>query len=136
MTLSTAKAWIFASLFVVVTTPASAAQLIMFEQDYCHWCERWHEEIGVVYSKTDEGKRAPLRQVDIHSPLPADIKHLKSGRFTPTFVLLDASGTEVGRIRGYPGEDFFWGLLGDMLEKLPPEGQGAPEGGAQSNPSG
>ena len=54
-----------------------AATLLMFEQDYCEWCERWHEEIGVVYHKTTEGKRAPLRKVDIHSPLPEDISHIK-----------------------------------------------------------
>lgn len=34
--------------------------------------------------------------------------------FTPTFVLL-VNGTERNRIEGYPGEDFFWGLLGQML---------------------
>ncbi len=28
------------------------------------------------------------------------------------------NGLEIGRIRGYPGEDFFWGLLGEMIEKL------------------
>jgi len=25
-------------------------------------------------------------------------------------------GTEIGRIEGYPGEDFFWGLLTQMME--------------------
>ena len=110
------------ALAAVLTATAAgsgrAATLLMFEQDYCEWCERWHEEIGVVYHKTTEGKRAPLRKVDIHSPLPEDISHIKMERFTPTFVLIDA-GREVGRIRGYPGEDFFWGLLGQIIKKLP-----------------
>ena len=97
---------------------ASAATLIMFEQDYCEWCDQWHEDIGVVYHKTTEGKRAALRRVDIHSPIPKDIEHIKVERFTPTFVLID-DGKEIGRIRGYPGEDFFWGLLGQMMKKLP-----------------
>jgi hypothetical protein len=26
------------------------------------------------------------------------------------------NGVETGRIEGYPGEDFFWPLLGDMLK--------------------
>lgn len=90
----------------------------MLEQEHCEWCEQWNNDIGVVYAKTSEGKRAPLRRVDIHSAVPDDIKHIKMGRFTPTFVLVDR-GKEVGRIRGYPGEDFFWGLLGQMLKKLP-----------------
>jgi hypothetical protein len=32
-------------------------------------------------------------------------------------VLIDPEGQEAGRIEGYPGEDFFWGLLGRMLEE-------------------
>ena len=39
-------------------------------------------------------------------------------RLTPTFVLVH-EGEEVGRLRGYPGDQFFWGLLGGMLERLP-----------------
>ena len=119
-----------ALLVVAEARAVSAAELVMFEQDYCSWCERWHEEIGVVYAKTTEGRRAPLRKVDIHEALPGDLAHLKVGRFTPTFVLLDDAGREVGRLRGYPGEDFFWGLLGQMLEKLPPDGQNGAAGGA------
>ena len=34
--------------------------------------------------------------------------------FTPTFVLV-REGRELARIEGYPGEDFFWGLLAAML---------------------
>ncbi|MGI9355387.1 MAG: transcriptional regulator [Rhizobiaceae bacterium] len=107
-----------ATLLLMVSVPALAAELIMFEQDYCEYCERWNEEVGVVYHKTVEGKRAPLRRLDIHGSLPEDLAYLTTGAFTPTFVLVD-KGKEVGRIRGYPGEDFFWGLLGQMLKKLP-----------------
>ena len=39
-------------------------------------------------------------------------------RFTPTFVLVDGD-REIGRIEGYPGEDFFWG----RLERLMPRPQ-------------
>jgi hypothetical protein len=35
-------------------------------------------------------------------------------RFTPTFVLVQ-DGRELGRIEGYPGEDFFWGLLERLM---------------------
>ena len=118
--------WLSLGVAAVITalatsSPASAAQLIMFEQDHCPWCERWHAEIGSVYAKTPEGKRAPIRAVDIHARLPADLAHLKPGRFTPTFVLLSEEGAEVDRIRGYPGDEFFWGLLTAMLDKLPAE---------------
>ncbi len=44
---------------------APRTELIMFDQAYCEWCERWEEEIGVVYAKTTEGKATPLRRIDI-----------------------------------------------------------------------
>lgn len=94
----------------------TAMELIMFEQQDCEWCEVWHKEIGPVYPKTTEGKMAPLRQVDIFDERPADIKKLNAGHFTPTFVLMDKD-KEIGRIRGYPGEDFFWGMLGELIAK-------------------
>ena len=109
----------FASLMLWLPAKSvRAAELIMFEQDYCEWCEKWNEEIGVVYAKTSEGKRAPLKRVNIHGSIPNEISFVRVERFTPTFVLIDG-GTEIGRIRGYPGEDFFWGLLGQLINKLP-----------------
>lgn len=94
-----------------------AAQLIMLEQDGCHWCEVWNEEIGVAYPKTEEGKLAPLRRVDIHAPLPADLKDLKKANYTPTFVVWH-DGREIDRLRGYPGGHFFWPMLQQMLAKI------------------
>ncbi len=95
-----------------------AAQLIMVEQNACEWCQVWNEEVGVVYSKTPEGKIAPLRRVDIHDPLPKDLSFISHLRFTPTFILVH-KGKEFGRINGYPGEDFFWGMLVKLFETLP-----------------
>jgi thioredoxin-related protein len=96
---------------------AHAAELIMFEQKGCVWCQRFHREVGAVYEKTEEGKRAPLRRVDIANPQPQDLAFIRRERFTPVFVLID-NGREFGRIRGYPGEAFFWGLLATMLERI------------------
>ena len=97
---------------------AQSAELIMMEQDACPWCERWHEEIGVIYNNTEEGKIAPLRVVNIHGDWPEDLKNIRIERFTPTFVLVD-KGKEIDRLRGYTGDEFFWFLVGDMLKKLP-----------------
>lgn len=90
----------------------------MFESPVCEWCEMWDDEVGVVYHKTREGRQAPLRRVTLHEPRPADLEAIAAVRYSPTFVLWDR-GREVGRIVGYPGEDHFWGLLEEMLEKLP-----------------
>jgi hypothetical protein len=109
---------------------ARAAELLMFEQAGCEWCQRWNAEIGPIYPKTAEGRAAPLRRLDIFQPLPDDLEYIIPGRFTPTFVLVEG-GREIGRIRGYPGEDFFWGLLGELIEKLEtPDGPAEPAGGA------
>jgi thioredoxin-related protein len=97
---------------------ASAAELVMFERAGCPYCAQFDREIGPIYDKTDEGKAAPLRRVDIHAPIPPDLRSVTVERITPVFVLVD-HGREIGRIRGYPGEDNFWGLLAGMIEDLP-----------------
>ena len=109
-----------ATLMMVSAATGRAAELLMFEEKWCTWCERWNAEIGPIYPKTVEGKRAPLRRVDIHGQLPGDVALASRLQFTPTFVLVE-NGREVGRIEGYPGEDFFWGLLDRLLKRLEPE---------------
>jgi len=102
-------------LTVLVGAASAETKLVMVEEQGCVWCERWLAEIGPIYPKTAEGKVAPLQMVDLADPLPKDITFTRSLRFTPTFVLV-IDGQEVNRIEGYPGEDFFWGLLGMMLK--------------------
>ena len=101
----------------MVVLPARAAELLMLEQPGCVWCARFNAEIAPAYPKTAEGARAPLRRVDITGEWPADLAGIASERFTPTFVLVE-DGKEVGRIRGYPGDEFFWYLLAELIAKL------------------
>jgi len=109
-------------LAIAPVSALGAAELIMLEEEGCPWCELWREEVGVIYNKTKEGKIAPIREVDINDTLPEDLKFLIKGNYTPTFVLID-KGKEIGRIRGYPGEDFFWGMLAQLIDKLPNSGK-------------
>lgn len=95
---------------------AFAAELVMFERAGCGWCARFDAEIAPIYAKTDEGRAVPLRRVDRDRPLPADLAAIDPGAFTPTFVVLD-QGRQIGRIRGYPGDAFFFGLLGRILTR-------------------
>ncbi|MDW4498756.1 hypothetical protein R5H30_12240 [Sulfitobacter sp. D35] len=90
------------------------SELLMIEQQGCHYCARWNQEVAHKYPQTAEGRAAPLRRLDIHDPLPADLSFEDGFHFTPTFVLM-VDGTEVSRLEGYPGEDFFWGLLARMM---------------------
>jgi len=94
-----------------------AAELIMFEHAGCAWCETFDREIAPIYPKTEEGRRAPLRRVSIDNPVPPDLAFVEVERIAPVFVLIH-NGQEIGRIRGYPGEDHFWGLLGELMKKL------------------
>jgi len=109
----------FIALVLGFAPQPRAAELVMFEDAACVWCARFDAEIAPVYPKTAEGKRAPLRRVDATKPTPPDLGFIEGERLTPLFVLVD-HGREIGRIRGYPGEDHFWGLLGVLLGKLPP----------------
>jgi hypothetical protein len=107
------SAMVFASSLV----KAHAAELVMFEQAGCTWCEIFDREIAPIYPKTTEGQRAPLRRVNIDHALPPDLAFIEVERLAPLFVLIQ-NGHEIGRIRGYPGEDNFWGLLGVLIKKL------------------
>ncbi len=98
--------------------PLKAAELILFERKYCPWCLRWNKEVGVVYARTEEGRAAPLRRVDMDAPRPADLRGIKGLVYSPTFVLLDDAGREVGRIEGYQYEGAFWVALDALLEKM------------------
>jgi protein-disulfide isomerase len=120
-----AAAWLVvliagAGLVWAVGTAASAraAELVMFESPACHYCTQWHEEIGPIYPKTAESRRAPLRRVNLHDTWPADLTGIRAVSFTPTFVLME-DGAEVGRITGYAGDEFFWFQLGALMQKLP-----------------
>ena len=68
-------------------------------------------------------------------PVPPELGFIRRERFTPVFVLVE-EGREIGRIRGYPGDTFFWGLLASLIERLdrgesaPPEPAAAPPPGA------
>ena len=110
------------AMTLVLPFSAQAAELIMVEEPGCTWCKRWNEEIGIAYPKTEEGIIAPLRRVDISKPWPDDLKDIRRERLTPTFILVQ-DGKEVDRLRGYPGDHFFWPMLGEMLAKLEPEPQ-------------
>ena len=88
--------------------------LVMVEQPGCVYCKAWDDEVSAAYPLTEEGKTAPLTRIQLRAPLPVGMQFDRPAAFTPTFVLLQ-DGIEVGRIEGYPGADFFWGLLGQMI---------------------
>lgn len=105
------------TLVMCLSAPVMAAEMVMFEQPGCAWCARFNEEIAPAWPKTEQGQRAPLRRVNIHDDIPADLTEIPVERFTPTFVLVE-DGREIARLRGYPGDQFFWAIVDEMLSKL------------------
>jgi hypothetical protein len=100
--------------FALVAATAQAADLVMVEQPGCVYCAEWNATLGPIYPKTPEGAFAPLQRVQKAALNESGIAFARPVVYTPTFVLVE-DGAEIGRIEGYPGEDFFWAMLGLML---------------------
>ena len=113
------KPLLIAAILWAATPVQAAMELVMIERDGCIWCARWNEEIAPIYPKTEEAAAAPLRRIALDAPLPDDVTLARPALFTPTFVLL-VDGQEASRIEGYPGADFFWALLGQMIAESTP----------------
>ncbi|MDJ0627335.1 MAG: thioredoxin family protein [Rhodobacter sp.] len=101
---------------LVAAAPLRAAELVMVEEPGCIYCARWNTEISEIYPKTPEGRAAPLVRVQKRSPELEGYSLARPVAFTPTFLLID-DNVELARIEGYPGEDFFWGLLAMFLTR-------------------
>lgn len=95
------------------TLPAWAVELVMIEQPGCYNCMQWDKEIAPIYPRTEAGKHAPLRREQLHER-PDDLTYSRPVNFTPTFILIEG-GEEIARLEGYPGEDFFWWHIENML---------------------
>ena len=93
-----------------------AAELIMINSPICEWCDTWEDEVGVVYARTEQGRKVPLRRIDIDDMPTSALRTDRPVTFTPTFLLVDGA-REVGRITGYPGESHFWYFLDEILKK-------------------
>jgi hypothetical protein len=112
-----------AGLLAAAAIPgADAAELLYVFEPGCPYCRLWDREIAPVYLKTEEAGRAALQPIDRNDPVLAGMKLASPVRYTPTFVLME-NGAELGRIEGYPGEDFFWGRLAALIKRLPAAAQ-------------
>lgn len=108
-----------AALLVMGAGAAVAdVRLIVFEQAGCPYCEAFRDEIAPAYPKTAEARVARLEYRDLVQGVPTEWALQGTPYVTPTFVLLDDE-REVGRIEGYPGDEFFWFRLDRLLMSLP-----------------
>ena len=91
-------------------------RLLVVEQVGCAVCAQFHREIVPAYNASPEADIAPLVFVDLRGDLPEGVVLATRPFVTPTFVLIDPQGQEIGRITGYPGDIFFWSLLEEILD--------------------
>lgn len=93
---------------------AQPLRLLMVTRRGCVYCQQWDAQIGPGYASSAEGQQAPLLKVDLEGPWPDGLVLASRPFLTPTFILLE-NGQERDRILGYPGDNFFYPLLSDML---------------------
>jgi hypothetical protein len=108
-------------LLLAVAAPgvASALELVLYDKPGCVWCARFERDIGRRYSGLEVSRIAPLRRVDIHDQRRSGVGLAEPVIYTPTFVLADEDGEEIGRITGYQGEEGFWANLDGLLDARP-----------------
>lgn len=102
-------------LLALPLSTAAEVRLLMADQPGCIYCERWTEEIGPAYPKTDVGRAAPLQRFDLRDT-PEGVTLDRRVIFTPTFILV-RDGVEVSRVEGYGGDEFFWFHIETMLSE-------------------
>lgn len=92
----------------------SGVVLLLIHDPGCPYCARWDEEVRPGYERSPEGRFAPLvRRLRNHP----DVAAFPGVVYSPTFIVL-RDGREVGRIIGYPGADFFWAQIDEILLKV------------------
>ncbi|MCR8550118.1 thioredoxin family protein [Salipiger sp. P9] len=104
------------SVLLLAGSALADVRLVMVEQVGCAYCAMWNAEIAPAYPNTAEGRFAPLLRADLRQGPPEGVSYNRKVLFTPTFILIE-DGVELARLEGYPGEDFFWPLLSQMLEQ-------------------
>ena len=106
-------ALIFCGVCTVWAADSYAVTLIMVDEPGCQYCRKFDVEIGRGYPRTREGHFAPLVRVRRKS---AQLSRFNPVIYTPTFILT-RRGEELGRITGYPGAEYFYAELSDLLAK-------------------
>jgi hypothetical protein len=113
------RALLAAALSPAAGRAAEGVSLVFLERHDCPHCRRWLRDVGEqAWNRSDLGRRAPLRRVDVAQGLPADLGFIRNWRFTPIFILVQG-GRELGRIIGYNGDLFFWQQAEALMGRLP-----------------
>lgn len=107
---------VFAQLAPASANPDGGLRLLMIEQAGCAYCVAFNRDIAPIYAKTEQGQAAPLFHADLRKDLPKGVSLASRPFVTPTFILIGPDGQEISRMTGFPGEDFFWPYIAQMIE--------------------
>lgn len=79
-------------------------RLIVVETSSCGWCRRLRKEIGPEYLQSSyHAEVAPLVYADLNGSYLRKLTLDAPVRSTPTLLMVDRDGHELGRLTGYPG---------------------------------
>lgn len=93
--------------FATEPAPATNLQLVVLEVEGCIYCDVFRQRLLPAYNASKQGKRAPVRFVDINDPALGDLGLTQPVGMVPTFIMME-NNQEIGRIPGLMGrEDFF-----------------------------
>jgi len=104
-----------APVLPAMADPAGGLRLLMIEQSGCSYCVAFNRDIAPIYEKTELGAAAPLFHADLREDMPDGVSLASKPFVTPTFILIGPDGQELSRLTGFPGEDFFWPFVEDMI---------------------
>ena len=115
------KKILLACLFLLIALPVAAAELLMFSNPECKYCQEFLREVEPTYKDSEYSKHLPLRVITMVGDMPKwIIKALDEGRLgpirnTPTFIVWDEK--EIARLVGYGGKESFYESLGMFIEE-------------------
>lgn len=111
-----------AALLLALPAAAQEMRLLMIEQHGCHICAAFNRDVAPGYALSPAGALAPLVHAQLRGPLPEGVVLATLPFVTPTFILIGADGREVNRLTGFPGPDFFWPFIDEMIAAAHPAG--------------
>jgi thioredoxin-related protein len=111
----TVRTVIIGIALLLVTTYASAFELINIHSDSCSYCQKFQREVGDSgYNANPISVTVPMVTVNVGNDLPQwltqalDEGRIHQIRYTPTFILVDEDYNEVGRFAGYHSPEWFF----------------------------
>lgn len=78
-------------------------RLIVVEASGCGWCSKLRQDLAPDYQQSSYQELAPLVYLNIDAYTLRQMKLSAPVMFTPTLLMVDREGKELGRIVGYPG---------------------------------